>query len=126
MENSDQRSKGSMKSSVISKSVSSTKRKVNSEQRLALMHKNISSQKSHIMQDELAESAIKRSNSMERKSKAKMSLLVPSESFKMEKMALSKDDHEVVESSSSSQSDSKRDKGGSKSSGSAFRKMTTT
>lgn len=53
------------------------------------------------MQDELAESAIKRSNSMERKSKAKMSLLVPSESFKMEKMALSKDDHEAVESSSS-------------------------
>lgn len=55
------------------------------------------------MQDELAESAIKRSNSIQNDKKAdyKKSLLLP-EVAKMEKMALSKDDHEAMESSFSS------------------------
>lgn len=65
------------------------------------MHQNITSSNSHILQDELDKSLIKRSNSLKRP--VNQELLSP-DVGKVEKLYLSKDDHEVVESSQSGNS----------------------
>ena len=68
------------------------------------MHNNIVSSNSHILHDELAQSTFKRSNSIKNQSFKNNELLAVDE-VKVEKLYLSKDDHEVVESSSSAVSD---------------------
>ena len=83
---------------------SSTKRKVAADKRAALMHHNIVSSNSHILQDELAQSTLKRSNSIKNQSIKNNELLAVDE-VKVEKLYLSKDDQEVVESSSSAVSE---------------------
>ena len=101
-DNSDNKSKGSV--DVKSKSAkysSSSRRRVDQAQRAALMHQNLASSNSHILQDELLENTFKRSNSNKNIiTHDPQDLLVP-EIVKVEKMYLSKDDHEAVDSSSS-------------------------
>jgi len=69
------------------------------------MHHNITSSNSHILQDELDRSTVKRSNSLKRP--VNQELLTP-DVGKVEKIHLSKDDHEVVESSQSINSHDKK------------------
>ena len=86
------------------KSRSSSRMKVNHDKRAMLVHNHMASSNSYILQEELASNSFKRSNSSKNMAKSNpKDLLVPEEQ-QVEKMYLSKDDHEVVESSSSNES----------------------